>query len=62
MKYGKREFQNRKKASVSQPKLFFGAFRRGNPPVLPGEEKSFRMRLSEGKQILESKRLNEKEI
>ncbi len=32
------------------------------PPVLPGEEKSFRMRLSEGKQILERKRLNEKGI
>lgn len=27
-----------------------------------GKKKSFRMRLSEGKQILESKRLNEKEI
>ena len=31
-------------------------------PVLPWEEKSFRTRLSEGKQMLESKRLNEKEI
>ena len=32
--------------------------------ITPGSavEKSFRMRLSEGKQILESKRLNEKEI
>ena len=43
--------------------LFLGAFRRRNTPlVLPWEEKSFRMRLSEGKQILESKRLKEKEI
>ena len=42
---------------------FIGVFRRGNkPPVEPGEEKSFSMRLSEGTQILESKRLNEKEI
>ena len=32
------------------------------PGSTGGEEKSFRMRLSEGKQILESKRLNEKEI
>ena len=32
------------------------------PPGSTGERKSFRMRLSEGKQILESKRLNEKEI
>lgn len=27
MKYGKREFQNRKKASVSQPKLIIIPFR-----------------------------------
>ena len=32
------------------------------PRFYRGEEKSFRMRLSEGKQILESKRVNEKEI
>ena len=33
------------------------------PPGSTGEKKkSFRMRISEGKQILESKRLNEKEI
>ena len=47
----------------SRSDSFFGAFRRRNTPlVLPWEEKSFRMRLSEGKQILESKRLNKKEI
>ena len=33
-----------------------------NPRFYRGKEKSFRMRLSEGKQILERKRLNEKEI
>ena len=33
-----------------------------NPRFYRGKKKSFRMRLSEGKQILESKRLNEKEI
>ena len=43
--------------------LFIGTFRHGNkPPVLPGEENSFSMRLSEGKQIVESKHLNEKKI
>ncbi|RGQ42776.1 hypothetical protein DWY99_04270 [[Clostridium] leptum] len=43
--------------------FLIGVFRRGNkPPALPWEEKNFPMRLSEGKQILESKRLNEKEI
>ncbi|MFR5790783.1 MAG: hypothetical protein ACLUFA_10425 [[Clostridium] leptum] len=43
--------------------FFIGALKQGNnPPVLPWEEKSFHMRLSEGKQILERKRLNEKEI
>ena len=33
-----------------------------NPGSTGGKKKSFSMRLSEGKQILESKRLNEKEI
>ena len=33
-----------------------------NPRFYRGKEKSFSMKLSEGKQILESKRLNEKEI
>ena len=32
------------------------------PRFYRGKEKSFRMRLFEGKQILERKRLNEKEI
>ena len=32
------------------------------PRFYRGKEKSFPMRLSEGKQILERKRLNEKEI
>ena len=32
------------------------------PGSTGGKKKSFRMRISEGKQILESKRLNEKEI
>ena len=52
------------KEDGGSPVLFLiGVFRRGNkPPVLPWEEKSFRMRLSEGKQILERKRLKEKEI
>ena len=42
--------------------LFLVPSGEGIPPVLPGVEKSFPMRLSEGKQILERKRLNEKEI
>ena len=46
------------------PALLVGYyFRQGNTPrINRGKKKSFRMRLSEGKQILESKRLNEKEI
>ena len=55
-------FRTEKKLRLVNRSFFIGAFRRGNPPVLPGEEKSFSMRLSEGKQILERKRLNEKEI
>ena len=49
--------------SAERSALFlFGALRRGNTPGSTGERKSFRMRLFEGKQILERKRLNEKEI
>ena len=51
-------------AYADPPALLVGYyFRQGNTPrINRGKKKSFRMRLSEGKQILESKRLNEKEI
>ena len=40
-----------------------GAFRRGNKPtVLPGKKNSLSMRLSEGKQMLERKHLDEKGV
>ena len=48
--------------SDSAKGFFIGALKQGNKPPYRGKKKSFSMRLSEGKQILESNHLDEKEM
>ena len=49
--------------TVYCPAALLGAFRHGNNPrFYRGKKNSFSMRLSEGKQMLKSKHVNEKEM